>query len=184
MEDKKKKKKLTLTAFPKKPVNVPLYFQDRKKTSVIIEKKVPKSRNEKKFYNRNDNYKKPTPGSHLKSKGPAERGAPKASPNKNFEIRKIAEERATRRFKNLESEKFQPKKSGLSKSKNPFSKREYKLTISKALDEEGMDQRERSLASVRRSRLKEKKNQESQNQKIEVKKIIRDVNIPDKITIQ
>ena len=72
----------------------------------------------------------------------------------------------------------------MSKSKNPFSKREYKLTISKALDEEGMDQRERSLASVRRSRLKEKKNQESQNQKIEVKKIIRDLNNPDKITIQ
>ena len=46
MVDEKKKKKLTLTASPKKPVNVPLYIQDRKKTSVIVEKRVPKHRNE------------------------------------------------------------------------------------------------------------------------------------------
>ena len=44
--------------------------------------------------------------------------------------------------------------------------------------------RERSLASVRRARLKEKKNQDSDNKKIETKKIIHEVNIPDKITIQ
>ena len=58
VDAKKKKKKLTLTASPKRPVNVPLYIQDRKKTSVIVEKRVPKNRNEKKFYNRNDNFKK------------------------------------------------------------------------------------------------------------------------------
>ena len=184
MVDEKKKKKLTLTASPKRPVNVPLYIQDRKKTSVIVEKRVPKNRNEKKFYNRNDNLKKSTSRPQSKPKIFKDSNIQKASPNRSFEIRKIAEERATRRFKNLETEKFQPKKSGLSKGKNTFSKREYKLTISKALDDEGMDQRERSLASVRRSRLKEKKNQESQNQKIETKKIIREVNIPDKITIQ
>ena len=184
MVDEKKKKKLTLTASPKKPVNVPPYIQDRKKTSVIVEKRVPKGRNEKKFYNRNDNFKKTTSHPYSKPKPFKDTNTQKTSPNRSFEIRKIAEERATRRFKNLEAEKFQPKKSGLSKSKNPFSKREYKLTISKALDDEGMDQRERSLASVRRSRLKEKKNQELQNQKTETKKIIREVNIPDKITIQ
>jgi len=184
MVDEKKKKKLTLTASPKKPVNVPPYIQDRKKTSVIVEKRVPKGRNEKKFYNRNDNFKKTTSHPYSKPKTFKDTNTQKTTPNRSFEIRKIAEERATRRFKNLEAEKFQPKKGGLSKSKNPFSKREYKLTISKALDDEGMDQRERSLASVRRSRLKEKKNQESQNQKTETKKIIREVNIPDKITIQ
>ena len=42
MVDEKKKKKLTLTASPKKPVNVPLYIQDKKKTSVIVEKRIPK----------------------------------------------------------------------------------------------------------------------------------------------
>ena len=68
MVDEKKKKKLTLTASPKKPVNVPLYIQDRKKTSVIVEKRVPKNRNEKKFYNRNDNFKKSPSQPHSKPK--------------------------------------------------------------------------------------------------------------------
>ena len=184
MVDEKKKKKLTLTASPKKPVNVPRYFQDRKKTSVLVEKTVPKARNEKKFYNRNDNFKKSTSDIRPKSKIFKDSTSKKTSPNRNFEIRKIAEERATSRFKNLDAEKFQPKKSGVSKNKSAFSKREYKLTISKALDDEGMDQKERSLASVRRARLKEKKNQESEKQKTEIKKTIREVNIPDKITIQ
>ena len=40
------------------------------------------------------------------------------------------------------------------------------------------------MASVRRARLKEKKNQNLEKTKIETKKIIREVNIPDKITIQ
>ena len=66
MVEEKKKKKLTLTASPKKPVNVPLYFEGRKKTSVIVEKRVPKTRNEKKFYNRNENSKKST--THIQSK--------------------------------------------------------------------------------------------------------------------
>ncbi len=47
-----------------------------------------------------------------------------------------------------------------------------------------MDGKERSLASVRRARLKEKKNQETDTSKIEPKKVVREVNIPDKITIK
>jgi len=47
-----------------------------------------------------------------------------------------------------------------------------------------LDGRERSLASVRRARLKEKKNQDSEKAKIETKKIVHEVNIPGKITIQ
>ena len=47
-----------------------------------------------------------------------------------------------------------------------------------------MDGRERSLASVRRARLKEKKNQDLEKTKIENKKIVHEVNIPNKITIQ
>ena len=47
-----------------------------------------------------------------------------------------------------------------------------------------MEGRERSLASVRRARLKEKKNQDTENKKIETKKIVHEVNIPNKITIQ
>ena len=96
----------------------------------------------------------------------------------------MAEERATRRFKNLKEDITQPKRSSLGKEKSFSSKREYKLTISKALDEEALDGRERSLSSVKRARLKAKKNLDSAKKTIETKKIIHEVNIPDKISIQ
>ena len=85
----------------------------------------------------------------------------------------MAEERATERFKGLDQDKLQQKKSSLSKDKSFTSKRESKLTLSKALDDEALEGRERSLASVRRARLKEKKNQDSEKIKIETKKILR-----------
>ena len=47
-----------------------------------------------------------------------------------------------------------------------------------------MEGRERSLASVKRARLKEKKSQDIEIKKLETKKIVHEVNIPDKITIQ
>ena len=96
----------------------------------------------------------------------------------------MAEERATKRFKNLKEDSLQQKKSNLGKDKGFTSKREHKLTLSKALDDEALDGKERSLASVRRARLKEKKNQDSEKTKIETKKIVHEVNIPNKITIQ
>ena len=96
----------------------------------------------------------------------------------------MAEERATKRFKNLDEDKLQQKKSSLGKDKGFTSKRENKLTLSKALDDEVFEGKERSLASVRRARLKEKKNQSFEKTKIEIKKIVHDVNITDKITIQ
>ena len=83
----------------------------------------------------------------------------------------MAEERATKRFKNVKEDSLQPKKSGLGKEKGFTSKREQKLTLSKALDDEILDGRERSLASVRRARLKEKKNQDSEKQKLKLKKL-------------
>ena len=83
----------------------------------------------------------------------------------------MAEERATKKFENLKVDNLQQKKSSLSKDKSFASKREYKLTLSKALDDEALDGRERSLASVKRARLKEKKNQDSEKTKIEIKKL-------------
>ena len=184
--EEKKKKKLTLTASPKKPLNVPIYSKDRKKTSVVIEKKPQKTKGYNRIYTRNENYNKSASGFSQKSKfrTPSDLALKKTSSSKKYEIRKIAEERATKRFKDQKEENFQQKKSGLTKSKGSSSKREYKLTISKALDDEDLGQRERSLASVRRARLKEKKNQEQESKKIETKKIVREVNIPEKITIQ
>ena len=56
--------------------------------------------------------------------------------------------------------------------------------MSKALDDEALDGRERSLSSVKRARLKAKKSQDSEKTNLEIKKIVHEVNIPDKITIQ
>ena len=52
------------------------------------------------------------------------------------------------------------------------------------MDHEALDGKERSLASVRRARLKEKKILVDASEKNETQKILREVNIPDKITIQ
>ena len=177
MEEKKiKKKKLTLSVSSKILHNVPNYVKSRQKTSVLIEKKAPRRWGEKKFQSRDNNFSKPKSTGNIVPK--------KTRINKNVDIRKMAEERATNRFKNLKEDSLQPKKSSLGKDKGFTSKREQKLTLSKALDDEALDGRERSLASVRRARLKEKKNQDSEKTKIETKKIVHEVNIPDKITIQ
>ena len=180
MEEKKtKKKKLTLSISSKKPHNAPHYVQSKGKTSVVIEKKAPRRWSEKKFQsrdNRDNNANKVKLANDFIHK--------KTAINRNIHIRKIAEERATNRFKNLKEDALQAKKKTLGKDKNFYSKRERKLTLSKALDDEALDGRERSLASVKRARLKEKKNQDSEKINIETKKIIHEVNIPDKITIQ
>ena len=175
MEEKKKKKKLTLTTSSKKSHSVPYYTQSKGKTSVVIEKKAPKRWGEKKFQSK-DNFNKPKPTTNFESK--------KIPTDKNFHLRKIAEERATRRFKNLAGENIQAKKSTMGRDKTFASKRQFnKLTLAKALDEDTFDGKERSLSSVRRARLKAK-NQESDKKNIEKKKIVHEVNIPEKITIQ
>jgi len=174
--EEKKKKKLTLGVSSKTSHNVPNYVKSSKKTSVLIEKKAPRRWGGKKFQSRDNNISKREFTDSFVPK--------KTSINKNIDIRKMAEERATKRFKNVKEDSLQPKKSGLGKEKAFTSKREQKITLSKALDDEILDGRERSLASVRRARLKEKKNQDSEKTKIETKKIVHEVNIPDKITIQ
>ena len=176
MEEKKRKKKLTLSGFSKKTHNIENYAQRSGKTSVVIKKKPPRRWGEKKFQPASTNFNKPRSTGHI---------APKKPPiNRNFDLRKMAEERATRRFKNIKEDSSQPKKSNLGKDKDFTSKREYKLTLSKALDDEALDGKMRSLASVKRARLKEKKSQDSEKINFETKKIVHEVNIPDKITIQ
>ena len=70
------------------------------------------------------------------------------------------------------------------KLKSPVDKRDFKLTVSRALNVEEIEIKQRSLASVKRARLKEKKNKPEGEDKKEFKKVIRDVKIPEQITIQ
>ena len=184
MVQEKIKKKLTLTISNKKTFSTPSYTPSSNKKSVVIEKKISRTRGARKFYGRNDKVNKPTSGFQDKTKSNNNFAPRNPTINRNIEIRKIAEERATKRFKNPKEYNLAEKKGSLSKNKSTTPRRENKLTLSKALTDDVMEGRERSLASVRRARLKEKKNQNSDDKKIETKKIIREINIPDTINIK
>ena len=99
---------------------------------------------------------------------------------KNFE-RKFIEQQATKDF--IKKDNKPGGKSKL-KLKSPVDKRDFKLTVSRALNVEEIDIKQRSLASVRRARLKEKKNKPEGEDKKEFKKVIKEVKIPEQITIQ
>ena len=102
MEEKKTKKKLTLTVSSKKPVNVSNYLPNKKTKSVIIEKKPTRRWGEKKFQTKESNVGTNKSNDYSASK--------KAPINRNFDIRKMAEERATKRFKSSKEDILQPKK--------------------------------------------------------------------------
>ena len=94
----------------------------------------------------------------------------------DFEKRKLAEQRATKRLKDDLGAKDK-------KLKVSLKKREVKLTVSRALSDE-IEARERSLASVKRAREKENKIQNKDQIKENLKPIKRDINIPEAITVR
>ena len=98
------------------------------------------------------------------------------SPTSDFERRKLAEQRATKRLK--EENENKNKKS----IKTGTQKRELKLTVSRALSDQ-IEARERSLASVKRARQKENRNLTKEDQE-NLKPVKRDVNIPEIITVR
>ena len=59
----------------------------------------------------------------------------------------MAEERATKRYKNIKENVLQQKKGAPAKEKSFTQKRENKFTLSTALDEEALDGKERRFAS-------------------------------------
>ena len=105
MEEKnKKKKKLTLTVSSNKPFNVPQYTRSSQKKSVVIEKRHSRKKFEKKYSGKNFNEGVSKPNFSNKP------SSPNIRLDRNFEIRKIAEERATKRFKGSKEEASQAKK--------------------------------------------------------------------------
>ena len=99
-----------------------------KKLLKLQKKKPARKWGEKKFQLRDANFNKPKSTVY---------SSPKKTPiNRNFDIRKMAEERATKRFKNLKEDILQQKKSTSGKEKSFTSRREKTLTLSKALDHE------------------------------------------------
>ena len=125
----------------------------------------------------------------VEKKKPFKSNKPTAKTNLNFSqdtqkknlSRKFIERQATKDF--IKKENKPTGKSKL-KLKGPVDKRDFKLTVSRALNVEEIEIKQRSLASVKRARLKEKKNKPEIEEKKEFKKVIREVNIPEQITIQ
>jgi translation initiation factor IF-2 len=145
-----KKTKLTISGTAKKSFKNLETAKTQGKKTVVIEKQT------KKFISKGGSFK--AGGLKPKTISTFNRGAPvkpsfipKSSPAANdFERRKLAEQRATKRFKGDENKDRKTLKAGT-------KKRELKLTVSRALSDE-IEARARSEASVKRARQKENKN--------------------------
>ena len=164
-----KKTKLTISGSPKKSFKNFETSKTKGKKTVVIDKPSSRSLNKGGFNKIPGSNFKRNPSSNTKF-------APKTQPViSDFERRKLAEQRATKRLKgDPDSDK---------KNKIGSKKRETKLTVSRALSDE-IETRERSLASVKRARQKELKNNNNQENKENLKPIKRDVNIPEAITVR
>ncbi len=172
-----KKTKLTISGSAKKSIKNIEIAKTQSKNAVVIEKQTGK------FPNRGGSFR-PSPGrpkptsSFSRGTGIKPSFAPKSPPITNdFERRKLAEQRATKRLKGDSDGK--DKKT----LKSGTKKRELKLTVSRALSDE-IEARERSLASVRRARLKENKNLSKDQNQESLKPVKRDINIPEAITVR
>jgi len=167
----KKKLKLTISGNPKKTINNIEIAKSQSKNSVIIEKKTDRFGSKSSFSKNNNQKTSFKSRSSFVSKAPAFSKLPLA---KNFEKRKLAEQRATKRLKGEAPQK----------GKSGSKRRELKLTISRALNEETMEFKGRSLASLKRA--KQKENKESLKEEIlnNLKPVKRDVKIPEVITIR
>ena len=169
----KKKLKLSISGNTKKTISNIEQAKSKPRNSVIINNN--KNYQKKKFYKTTssvDSNKKINPNISFKKTNQS--FFPKKDIS-DFEKRKLAEQRATRRLKG----------EALKENKDKSNKRrELKLTITRALsDEDGSEIRGRSLASLRRARQKESR-ESTQEIKQEYKPVKRDVLIPEVITIR
>ena len=175
MEDKKTK--LTITGIAKESIKSIEIAKTQGKNSVVIEKQTSKfpSRG---GISRPSSIKPKTTSTFNRGTPAKPTFAPKSHPITNdFEKRKLAEQRATKRIKGgNEGKDKKTLKAGT-------NKRELKLTVSRALSDE-IEARERSLASVKRARQKENKNLTKEEVQESLKPIKRDINIPEAITVR
>ncbi len=161
--DKDKKRTLTISSSLKKKIDTSSITSPKKK-SFSVDKKKPF-----KYSKTSNNF-----GKSL------DVNLNKTVKKKSF-ARKFVEQQATKDF--IKKDNKPAGKSKL-KLKSPIDKRDFKLTVSRALNVEEIEIKQRSLASVKRARLKEKKNKPEIEEKKEFKKVIREVKIPEQITIQ
>ena len=171
MDVKDKKKKLTLKNFSGGAAAISSYAKGSGNKSVLVEKKKNRS------IDINQSVEKPkislTPQDIVKAKTLTKEDTAKAQKSaQEWARKKIQEELEIDNSKKLIK-------------KTHGKKREYKLTLSKALTDADEDEKTRSLASFKRAREKEKKLvQENDDSAVEVKKVSREISVPNLITIQ
>ncbi len=173
----KKKLKLSISGSTNRTINSIEQAKTQSKNTVVIEKKPKrflgkpqtartvsandKSNNKSSFAQRKSSYSKPL-----------------TNISSDFEKRKLAEQRATKRIKGeiFTKDSKQNKLGG--------KKRELKLTISRALSDGEIETKSRSLASLKRAKQKENRILNKDEIKENLKPIKRNINIPELITIR
>ena len=173
----KKKLKLSISGSTNKTINSIEQAKNKSKNTVVIEKKP------KRFLGKS-NTSRPTPTANKFNPKPSfiqkkpNNSKPLSDISSDFEKRKLAEQRATRRIKGEISTKD-------SKANKIVGKRrELKLTISRALSGDEIGAKSRSLASLKRAKQKENRNLNKDEAKEILKPIKRNINIPELITIR
>jgi len=168
-----KKIKLTISGVAKKSIRNIELAKTQSKNSVVIEKKPNRFTNKSSLNKFSSSGNKGKSFMESRSSGFSKHINPITN---DFEKRKLAEQRATRRVKGEVSYKD-------SKLKIGSKKRELKLTISRALSDD-IETKTRSLASLKRAKLKENRDIKKNENKEIFKPVKRDVIIPESITIR
>ena len=143
----KKKAKLTISGNTKKTIDNIELAKLQNKNSVVIEKKNNRFPYKGTFRKPSTNYKPLLNKDQIRGNDQTKYKSKKIykpvfSTTKDYEKRKLAEQRATKRLKGEEL-----------KSRIGSKKRELKLTVTRALDEETLI-KTRSVASLKRAKLK------------------------------
>ena len=171
----KKKLKLSISGASKKTINSIEQAKSQSKNTVVIEKRSPRFGGKPNF----SRGAKSAEGK-LQSAFPKKTSfsKPPSPITSDFEKRKLAEQRATRRLKGENSQKENKS------SKSEGKRRELKLTVSRALSGDDIGTRSRSLASLKRAKQKENRLLNKEELKENFKPVKRDINIPEVITIR
>tara|TARA_B100000579_G_scaffold345329_1_gene297957 strand:+ start:547 stop:2769 length:2223 start_codon:yes stop_codon:yes gene_type:complete len=173
----KKKLTLSISGSSKKTISSIEKAKTRSKNAVFIEKRTGPGRfkGKQSFNKSGHSSDRFNPKNNFVNKKNFSK--PFTSAPSDFERRKLAEQRATRRLKGEGTDKDL-------KVKNVTKRRELKLTISRALSEEEIGTRSRSLASLKRAKKKENRELQKNETKESLKPVKRDINIPEVITIR
>ncbi len=172
----KKKLKLSISGASKKTINSIEQAKSLSKNTVVIEKRSQRFGSKPNFSRGPKSQENKSQGSPVPKKTIFSKPTPPIT--SDFEKRKLAEQRATRRLKGENVQK------DIKSTKLGGKRRELKLTVSRALSGDDIGTRSRSLASLKRAKQKENRLLQKEDSRENFKPVKRDINIPEVITIR